>query len=300
MVRILTSILNLPNNKNKPLFEYMSIPENQNLTEAQQLKNELGLIKKPKPPAPKSNVFIFEKEIPQVYRTAFGEYFMGIKDFIYLAKGKNLGISIDINGYLKITIHSELEEDIDLVEKAFIDFTRNIDPILKNQAPTLITPVDDLLRANKAIIILTNKIKTLETSIMTANLLSGNTLLDETETIKRLAQINHNLENKLISLQTDFGSLHDQNMELLTKLSEFKKLLLDSKTNAINSDTSDAIVGLLSQIKIAFDAKESSAIKKSINYLEDFVKLNESKIKLIPIPKILDLLKAFLHDIRRR
>ena len=271
---------------------------NYEILENQQLKQELEL--KTNQTKLKSNVFIFEKEIPQEYRTAFGEYFMGIKDFIYLAKGKNLGISIDINGYLKITIHSELQEDIDLVEKAFIDFTRNIEPILKNQTPTLITPVDDLLRANKAIIILTNKIKTLETSIMTANLLSSNTLLDESETIKRLTQINSKLENKLFRLQSDYGTLQDQNMELLTRLSEVKSLLLDSKTNSLSSDTSDAIVGLISQIKIAVDSQESSLLKRSINSLDDFVKLNESKIKLIPIPKILDILKAFVQDIRRR
>ena len=56
-------------------------------------------------------VLHFEKEIPDEYRSAFGEYFLGIKDFVKFCYGKNIAMNIEINGSLIIKAFSKNSED---------------------------------------------------------------------------------------------------------------------------------------------------------------------------------------------
>ena len=74
----------------------------------------------------KSKRFDLSKPIPVEFWDYFGQYLMGFKNFVSLAKGKEISIEIKVMDRLEVTIYSDAEEDLEFIEKDLSEFLNNI------------------------------------------------------------------------------------------------------------------------------------------------------------------------------
>ena len=96
------------------------------------LQNQITQLNKKKDnPNYKQKVFAFEEIIPEEYKDAFAEYFVGFKTFLLKAKGKKVGIEVNLNGKLELKIYSDNELDLIGVESDFREFLGNVVNVFK-------------------------------------------------------------------------------------------------------------------------------------------------------------------------
>ena len=163
-------------------------------------------------------VLHFEKEIPDEYRSAFGEYFLGIKDFVKFCYGKNIAMNIEVNGSLIIKAFSKNPEDKLLVENAFVNFVNNLNSVFGYAKPSIQTLFEvETKDFDKALIILANKMSSLELNIRLSSPLSINTEFDD---VKYLVDAVIGRAKYLIK---DYDKLQNHNLELMNKIESVQK-----------------------------------------------------------------------------
>ena len=100
--------------------------------EINELKNQLAqLIADKNDSNYKQKLFTFEEIIPEEYKDAFAEYFVGFKKFLLKAKGKKVGIEVNLNGKVELKIYSDNELDLVGVESDFREFLGNVVNVFK-------------------------------------------------------------------------------------------------------------------------------------------------------------------------
>lgn len=95
------------------------------------LQNELELAQKTT--IQPQQIFDFSSKIPKEYWEPFATYFSGFKSFIKRAKGKSLGMEININGDFMFRVYSDDPEDLVGIEQDLSDFLLAITYYSKNQ-----------------------------------------------------------------------------------------------------------------------------------------------------------------------
>jgi hypothetical protein len=223
--------------------------------------------------------FEFGDEIPEMHRSAFANYFMGLKDFIFYTQGKNIQLIIDVNGSIKIKITVQNSADIKFVQQAFKDYVLNISRIAQGEKPLVNTNNVSQNSAEKAMIFqessvnsLTLALKLKDSALITEK--SSNLYLQDT--VKILTQENLILQNAVNNLQDDI-------LKLATSMDKLKLQLLSEKVNSLNSTNIVEILEYLTTLEFLIKQREISAVKNILNKLSDFRKLNQEKLTLIGI-----------------
>ena len=224
-------------------------------------------------------VLHFEKEIPDEYRSAFGEYFLGIKDFVKFCYGKNIAMNIEINGSLIIKAFSKNPEDKLLVENAFVNFVNNLNSVFGHAKPSIQTLFEvEIKDLDKTLIILASKMSSLELSIRLSSPLSINT---EFEDVKYLVDSVIATTKDLIK---DYTKLQSNNLELMNKILSLQKKLQSSQVNnLIIDDKIDTLLSYLSLLKTGLDNQDTSQISSMTSAIKNFWTLNKDKLMLIQI-----------------
>ena len=231
-------------------------------------------------------VLHFEKEIPDEYRSAFGEYFLGIKDFVKFCYGKNIAMNIEINGSLIIKAFSKNPEDKILVEIAFGQLLGNLQFLFKNQKTTVFLPPNiEFQDIQKTIMALDTKLRILEIN------LKQNILTDfdnEFTDIKKMVELIQLKSSQIIGynneLQLENNSLILKIIDLTTELKSKNKLLIKNQMQSIIVDDKiDTLLSYLSILKTGLDNQDTSQISSMTSAIKDFWTLNKDKLMLIQI-----------------
>jgi hypothetical protein len=83
-----------------------------------ELKKQITTSKSSQP----SEIFDFTENIPKEYWEPFATYFSGFKSFIKRAKGKNLGMELNVNGDFVFRVYSDNSKDLEGIQQDLNDF----------------------------------------------------------------------------------------------------------------------------------------------------------------------------------
>ena len=251
-------------------------------------------------------VFEFEEIIPEEYKDAFAQYFMGFKNFLLKSKGKKVGIEINLNGKLQLKIYSDHQKDIENTEQDFREFIRNIVDIFRTGKVDVIFANKELAQnGNYLMASMINQVNALKADISFIQLEKQNyeNLLGiQNNKINLLESTIEIQVNKILNFESTTKTLTTENLDLWNKLDILRSDLRTVKLESlINDDKIDILICLMSEFKLSkTDKDDTSLAKKSVNKISDFIKLNEKWIQCIPVlAKTIQTLKVLIDEFGR-
>jgi hypothetical protein len=227
----------------------------------------------------------FTKSIEDVNKSAFAVFFTGLKDFILYSQGKKVGLSVEVNGVLKVKIFAESDQDFDAIRLASFDYINNIDLVANDSKPEINIGAVSSSDAKKALIYLQSKIQSLETDLQIQN----NDLINEQNR-------RDYLHSKVLQLTEENTDLQKQNMELQDNLSlliikigklnsEIKTLKLDKIFSA--DERLETLLNLLGTLTLVIKEKQETNLTKAIiNQISDFESSNSEFFGKIKLPNV--------------
>lgn len=228
----------------------------------------------------KNNLILkFEKEIPEELRASFGDYFFGIKDFIKFCFGRNIGLTIEINGKLTIKAFSKDLNDRLLVEVALTQFVNNLNNLFQNKKPILDIPVDlEIKNLESALIVLDSKSNMLELNIRLNTSLSIQTEFND---VKQLVDNVISSTKKVIG---DLELLKSENNELYKKISTLQTNLLTlNQKNLVVDEKLDILLSYIVLIKEGLEKRDIKQVESMKLAVINFWKVNQEQLKLISV-----------------
>jgi hypothetical protein len=232
----------------------------------------------------KYKVFHFNQAILGEYKASFAEYFMGLKDFILYAQGKNIGVSVEVNGNLEVKIFSDNESDLDLVRDSIEDYILN----LKNNGNEfMIRAGKTALDPHRALIYLQSKYFSLQTNLQ----LKNSELLQSQNANKFLESVYQSLISENSDLKKSNQLLLDDLNSAISKINALKneltKIKIQTLHDNLNKDPIENIINLLGSLSLVIDQKsDEGLVKKLINQLADYEKLNRDLFAKINLPEV--------------
>jgi hypothetical protein len=225
----------------------------------------------------------FTKSIEDVNKSAFAVFFTGLKDFILYSQGKKVGLSVEVNGVLKVKIFAESEQDFDAIRLASFDYINNIDLVANDSKPEINIGSVSSSDAKKALIYLQSKIQSLETDLQ----------IQSSELINEQNRRNY-LHTKVLELTAENEDLRNQNLELqdnvnelMLKVGQINSEIRTLKLDKIfaNDERVDTIINLLGTLVLVIKEKNSTNLTKGIiNEINDFEARNTEFFVKIKLP----------------
>ena len=234
--------------------------------------------------SPKFKVFHFNQTILGQHKADLAEYFMGLKNFIYYAQGKNVGVNIEVNGSLQLQVYSDNEQDLELVKDSIADYIFNLKNVDNKPSIRIGAGSQD---PEKALIFLQSKLYSIQTSLQ----LKDSSLLQADNKIAFLESVVNDLQSHNQDLQTQNKTLQDELKQALAIISQLQNQIIKIKTSnlqvvTINSNL-DILLNLLGTLTLVINQKnDKSLIKKIINQISDHEKINHDFYTKIKLPKI--------------
>jgi uncharacterized phage-like protein YoqJ len=232
----------------------------------------------------KYKVFHFNQAILGDYKASFAEYFMGLKDFILYAQGKNIGVSVEVNGNLEVKIFSDNESDLELVRDSIEDYILN----LKNNGNEFtIRAGKTALDPQRALIYLQSKYFSLQTNLQ----LKNSELLQSQNANKFLESVYQSVISENSDLKKSNQLLLDDMNSAISKINvlknELTKIKIQTLHDNLNKDPIENIINLLGSLSLVIDQKsDEGLVKKLINQLADYEKLNRDLFAKINLPEV--------------
>lgn len=255
-----------------------NFPELDNL----KLQNELAVYKQNNQLSTnRIKVFHFNQKLLGDYKASFAEYFMGLKDFILYAQGKNIGVDIHLNGSLELKVYSDNEQDLDAIRLSINDYVSNL--LNPNDEPKIHSGLN-AVDPQKALILMKSKLNSLETSLQ----LKDSQLITNENLIKYLKEVALDFQSKNEVLSEQNKQLASQLDETISIISTLKFQLTQIKVNDLYAnDKIDTIINLLGTLTLVISQKESTKLTKEIiNQMSDFEKVNREFFEKIKLPEI--------------
>jgi hypothetical protein len=224
-----------------------NFPELDNL----KLQNELEIYKQNNQlSANRIKVFHFNQKLLGDYKASFAEYFMGLKDFILYAQGKNIGVDIQLNGSLELKVYSDNEQDLDAIRLSINDYVSNL--LNPNNEPKIHSGVN-AVDPQKALILMKSKLNSLETSLQ----LKDSQLITNENLIKYLKEVALDFQSKNEVLSEQNKQLASQLDETISIISTLKFHLTQIKVKDLYAnDKIDTIINLLGTLTLVISQKK--------------------------------------------
>jgi hypothetical protein len=224
-----------------------NFPELDNL----KLQNELEIYKQNNQlSANRIKVFHFNQKLLGDYKASFAEYFMGLKDFILYAQGKNIGVDIQLNGSLELKVYSDNEQDLDAIRLSINDYVSNL--LNPNNEPKIHSGVN-AVDPQKALILMKSKLNSLETSLQ----LKDSQLITNENLIKYLKEVALDFQSKNEVLSEQNKQLASQLDETILIISTLKFHLTQIKVKDLYAnDKIDTIINLLGTLTLVISQKK--------------------------------------------
>jgi hypothetical protein len=224
-------------------------------------------------------ILTFEKEIPEEYRGTFGDYFLGIKDFIKFCFGKNIFLTIELSERLIIKAFSKNSEDKFLVEVALDHFTNNLKYLFQQNKPELNIPIGiEVKDAEKALILLGSKI-----SMLQMNLRLNSPLSIQTE----YSDVKFLIECIIDFCKSQIRENHElitENLNLCTELTNLRSLLNEYKVkNILVDDKIDRLLSYFDFLKSALDKNDKTQVESVKREIKQFWILNKDHLIAIKV-----------------
>lgn len=229
----------------------------------------------------------FQDVVLEKYHSAFGNYFLGLKDFIEYARGKQIKLFLEINGSLKLKIQAKSSEDLEFTIQGLRDFILNLPKSANyDDKPEMFS--DD----SKALIFWRMKASALQNELM----LKNDKFLYPNEMFEYLWAMTNHFRQNYLELMNETKELQIKNNLALDKIIELQTQLQKEKIlNIKHSDKIDVLLGFVAQIKLAQQGNDPSLLKKAVSDLAQFY--TDNKEVLIPI--VIEVIKEILNLLKK-